>query len=112
HAPSTVVAFAPPAETLPDERAKQPARADAWLERRLRVFEKTLADVETRLTAAQTDSAKALSVVTEMNGIFVARLEPSEKRSVDLSNDLTTRLTAAEKRLRENHTELRDRLLN
>ena len=112
HAPSTVVAFAPPAETPPDERAKQPARADAWLERRLRVFEKTLADVETRLTAAQNDSARALSVVTEMTGIFGARLEASEKRSVDLSNDLTTRLTAAEKRLRENHSELRDRLLN
>lgn len=111
-APSTVIAFAPPAEAQTEERAKQPARADAWLERRLRVFEKTLAHVETRLTAAQTDSAKALSVVTEMTGIFGARLEASEKRSTDLSNDLTTRLTAAEKRLRENHTELRDRLLN
>jgi TPR repeat protein len=112
HASSTVVAFAPPAETQPDERAKQPARADAWLERRLRVFEKTLADVETRLIATQIDSAKALSVATEATAIFGARLEASEKRSADLSNDLTTRLTAAEKRLRENHSDLRDRLLN
>jgi TPR repeat protein len=110
--PSTVVAFTPPAEVQPEERTKQPARADAWLERRLRVFEKTLADVETRLTAAQTDSAKALSVATEATAIFGARLEASEKRGSELSNDLTTRLTAAEKRLRENHSDLRDRLLN
>jgi TPR repeat protein len=111
-APSTVVAFTPPAETQTDERAKQPARADAWLERRLRVFEKTLADVETRLATAQIDSAKALSVAVEATAIFGARLEASEKRSVDLSNDLTARLSGAEKRLRENQGELRDRLLN
>ena len=107
---STVVAF--PAEMQPEEKAPQAPRADAWLERRLRVFEKTLADVETRLTTAQSDSSKALSVVEEATKIFGARLDASEKRAADLSNDITTRLSAAEKRLRENHGELRDRLLN
>jgi TPR repeat protein len=107
-APSTVVAF--PAEAQPEERAAP--RADAWLERRLRVFEKTLADVETRLTTAQVDSAKALSVAEEATKIFSARIDASEKRAAELSNDLTTRLSAAEKRLRENHGELRDRLLS
>jgi TPR repeat protein len=113
---STVVAFAPPAEpkseTQPEDRAKQPPRADAWLERRLRVFEKTLTDVETRLATAQTDSAKALSVAEEATRIFGARLDASEKRAGELSNDLTTRLSSAEKRLRDNHGELRNSLLN
>ena len=48
---STVVAF--PADGQPEERTTQHApRADAWLERRLRVFEKTLADHEIRLATA------------------------------------------------------------
>ena len=112
HGPSTVVAFVPPApETQAEDRTKQPPRADAWLERRLRVFEKTLAEHETRLALAQTDSARALSLVEETTKISGARLDAFEKRSADLSNDLTTRLSAAEKRLRENHSELRDKLL-
>ncbi len=110
-AQSTVVAFVPPAETQPQERPASAPRADAWLERRLRVFEKTLADHETRLATTQTDSAKALSTVEEATKIFGARLDASEKRALELSNDLTTRLSAAEKRLRENHGELRDKLL-
>jgi TPR repeat protein len=106
---STVVAFAPAAETQPD--AKPLPRADAWLERRLRVFEKTLADHEARLATAQMESAKALSVAEEATRIFGARLDASEKRASELSNDLTTRLSVAEKRLRENHSELREKLL-
>src|SRR5512146_701632 len=45
-------AVAPQPEAKPGtapEAAKEPPRVDAWLERRLRVFEKTLADVESRL---------------------------------------------------------------
>jgi TPR repeat protein len=110
--PSTVVAFAQPAEPQSEDRAPQAPRADAWLERRLRVFEKSLVDVETRLAVAQTESAKALSIAEESTKIFGARLDASEKRSSELSNDLSTRLSAAEKRLRDNQGELRDRLLS
>jgi TPR repeat protein len=110
--PSTVVPFAPTMETQPEDRPKQMPRADAWLERRLRVFEKALADHETRIAAAQTDSAKALSLVQETTKTWSARLDGFEKRASELSNDLATRLSAAEKRLRENHGELRDRLLS
>jgi TPR repeat protein len=112
---STVIAFAlpdPKQESIADDRAKQAPRVDAWLERRLRVFEKTLADVETRLVTAQADSAKALAVAEESTRIFGERLDTSEKRATELSADLTTRLSAAEKRLRENHGELRNSLLN
>lgn len=38
---------------------------DAWLERRLRVFERTLADVEARMEKAERDSSTALSTVSE-----------------------------------------------
>ena len=108
---ATVVTLIPQTEARPDETAKPP-RADAWLERRLRVFEKALADVETRLSAAQQDSSNALSVVEEHTTTFAARLTASEKRAAELSNDLTARLSAAEKRLRETHGELRNSLLN
>ena len=38
---------------------------DAWLERRLRVFERTLADIETRMEKTERDSTTALSTVSE-----------------------------------------------
>ena len=39
--------------------------ADAWLERRLRVFERTLTDIEGRMEKAERDSATALSTVSD-----------------------------------------------
>lgn len=39
--------------------------ADAWLERRLRVFERTLADIEARIEKAERDSSTALSTVSD-----------------------------------------------
>lgn len=108
---TSVVPFAPPAETRP-EKSFEPPRVDAWLERRLRVFEKTLADVETRLSAVQKESAAASAQVDENTKIFGARLDTSEKRFSELSGDLTVRMAAAEKRLRDAQTELRTSLLN
>jgi TPR repeat protein len=108
---TSVVPFAPPAETR-TEKTFEPPRVDAWLERRLRVFEKSLADVETRLSAVQKESAAASAQVDENTKIFGARLDASEKRFAELSGDLTTRMAAAEKRLRDAQTELRTSLLN
>jgi len=97
------------------EEAQKPGetpRVDAWLERRLRVFEKSLGDIETRLATAQRDSGAAKSAVEEGLKIFGARLDNSEKRVADISNDLTARMSAAETRLRDASTDLRARLLN
>lgn len=108
---TSVVPFASPAESRP-EKPFEPPRVDAWLERRLRVFEKSLADIESRLAAVQKESATASAQVDENTKIFGARLDASEKRISELSGDLTTRMAAAEKRLRDAQTELRASLLN
>lgn len=112
--PVEVVAEEPsaaPAQTDANA-AKEPPRVDAWLERRLRVFEKTLADVESRLAAIQKESSGAAALVEENAKIFGARLEASEKRLGELSNDLSMRMSAAEKRVRDAQSELRNNLLN
>jgi TPR repeat protein len=106
---TSVVPFASPQES---KAPAEPPRVDAWLERRLRVFEKTLADIETRLAAVQKESSGAAAQVEENTKIFGARLDASEKRFSDLSGDLTTRMAGAEKRLRDAQTELRTSLLN
>ncbi|MGN6516330.1 MAG: TetR/AcrR family transcriptional regulator, partial [Rhizomicrobium sp.] len=104
--PSTVVVHAEA------HAAKEPPRVDAWLERRLRVFEKTLADVESRLSAIQKESSGASALVEENAKIFGARLDASEKRLGELANDLSVRMSAAEKRVRDAQNELRNNLLN
>jgi TPR repeat protein len=108
---SSIAGFASQAESRA-EPAKEPPRVDAWLERRLRVFEKTLAVVEARLAAVQKESSAAATQVDENTKIFGARLDASEKRLGDLSGDLTTRMSAVEKRVREAQGELRNNLLN
>lgn len=108
---TSVIPFALPQDAKP-EKPSEPPRVDAWLERRLRVFEKTLADVETRLAAVQKESGNAAAVVEENTKIFGARLDASEKRLAELSGDLSTRMAGAEKRLRDAQTELRTSLLN
>ena len=108
---TSIVPFALPSEPKAEKPA-DPPRVDAWLERRLRVFEKTLADVETRLAAVQKESSGAAALVEENTKIFGARLDASEKRFTELSGDLSTRMAGAEKRLRDAQTELRTSLLN
>ncbi len=93
-------------------KAPDPRRVDAWLERRLRVFEKSLGDIETRLSAATRDSTSAKAMAEEHSTIFGKRLDASEKRGAEISNDLTERMAAAEKRLRDTSAELRINLLN
>jgi localization factor PodJL len=108
---SSVIPFAPVPEAK-SEKPSAPPRVDAWLERRLRVFEKSLSDIEMRLTAVQKESGNAAAVVEESTKIFGARLDASEKRLAELSGDLSTRMAGAEKRLRDAQTDLRTSLLN
>lgn len=72
---------------------------DSWLERRLRVFERTLADIESRMEKAERDSAAALSTVSEsykaMEDRFgtttktvVQRCDESEQRQRAVAADL------------------------
>lgn len=75
-------------------------KVDAWLERRLRVFEKSLADVETRLSGTEQTSTRASALVEETSKILAQRLEGAEKRLRDGLENLTQRLENSEKRPR------------
>jgi AcrR family transcriptional regulator len=50
---------------------------DSWLERRLRVFERTLADIEARMEKAERDSSMALTTVSESFKALEERLSAS-----------------------------------
>lgn len=78
----------------------EPRRADAWLERRLRVFEKSLADIETRLASTEQTSTRAATLVDESSKILAQRLEGAEKRLRDGLENLTQRVENSEKRPR------------
>jgi TPR repeat protein len=82
-------------------------KVDAWLERRLRVFEKTLAGIETRLVNAESASTRATSVVDEGVKIFGQRAEASEKRQREAADGFAQRIELAERGMRGAVAELR-----
>lgn len=89
---------------------------DAWLERRLRVFERTLADIEARMEKTEQESAAALSTANDgfktlEEGIdaaiksMTARADDSERQQVTAAadlrhyvSDLSSRLSLVESR--------------
>jgi TPR repeat protein/AcrR family transcriptional regulator len=82
-------------------------KVDAWLERRLRVFEKTLAGMEPRLATAESASTRASGVVEEGMKAFTQRAEASEKRQREAADGFAERIEAAERGLRGTVAELR-----
>ncbi len=73
-------------------------RVDAWLERRLRVFEKTLADLESRMTTSEATVTRATGVVDENMKTFGERAEALEKRQREASDSAAERLEAGDRR--------------
>ncbi|HEX3943727.1 MAG TPA: TetR family transcriptional regulator, partial [Rhizomicrobium sp.] len=67
-------------------------KVDAWLERRLRVFEKSLADIETRLVNAEQNSTRAAALADESSKVLAQRVESAEKRLRDGLDNVTQRL--------------------
>jgi len=82
-------------------------KVDAWLERRLRMFEKTLAGIETRLATAESASTRAASVADEGVKTFAQRAEASEKRQRDAADGFVLRIETVERGLRGTVAELR-----
>lgn len=82
-------------------------RVDAWLERRLRVFEKTLADVETRLTNAEASSTRAMSVTEEGAKTLSQHTAASEKRQREATDGFAERMESADRKMRGTLAELR-----
>ena len=73
---------------------------DTWLERRLRVFERTLADIEVRMEKAERDSATALSTVSDS-------FKALEERFSETLNGASRGLTDNEQRHRAAISDLR-----
>jgi TPR repeat protein len=82
-------------------------KVDAWLERRLRVFEKSLGDIETRLANAEQNSTRASAVVDETSKILTQRVEGAEKRLREGLDNLTQRVENSEIRPRGVSPDLR-----
>lgn len=82
-------------------------KVDAWLERRLRIFEKTLNDLETRVANSDQASTRASALSEETSKILTQRLEGAEKRLRDGLDSLAQRLEQSEKRPRGMPPDLR-----
>ncbi|HTQ15029.1 MAG TPA: TetR family transcriptional regulator [Rhizomicrobium sp.] len=101
---------APPGE-LAEMRAAiarlEGRKVDAWLERRLRVFEKSLADIETRLAGVEAASNRAVSMVGDNLKSFAERAEALEKRQREAGDRTAESLEAAERKARGTAAEMR-----
>lgn len=83
---------------------------DSWLERRLRVFERTLADIEARMEKSERDSMTALSTVSEGFKALDARLDETLDESARRAADSEQRQRAAAADIRQYVKDLSGRL--
>jgi len=82
-------------------------RVDAWLERRLRVFERALADLESRMTKAEARSSNVDQKSDDSVRSVQDRLSVFEDQFNTLRQSLTQRMDEAERRQRSLASELR-----
>ncbi len=108
HAPeSTIVEASPEPEATPpaddNQRAERRSafprpRVDAWLERRLRVFEHTLNDLSTRMEKAEHSAERAEGLVAEGMRDIQQHLDAADGRAKDSADALTRRVEVADQR--------------
>ena len=96
-----------PNEGTPPEYDKDAPRVDAWLERRLRVFERTLSEIEARLAETERGSQRAASLSQDNAASLDQHIETLQKRDSEDESALSMRLAELEKRQRETTAELR-----
>jgi TPR repeat protein len=82
-------------------------RVDAWLERRLRVFERALTDLERRMTEAESSAASAGSRSGDAAQTLLQRMDAFEREQNDLQQKLLQRLEQAERRQKGFSAEMR-----
>lgn len=88
------------------ESADRP-RVDAWLERRLRVFEHTLAQLDRRLNDVERGTARAVDLSEEGIKNLVTRIDGFESRQTETVQVFGRRLEDAERRQQGTAAELR-----
>jgi TPR repeat protein len=82
-------------------------RVDAWLERRLRVFERALADIETRLEKAERGSERAQGLVAEGMRDLQFQVDAADRRQRESIENIARRTETSDQRLRGSIAELR-----
>ena len=87
--------------------AEEKPRSDAWLERRLRVFEHALTDLERRLNDGEGRVSQAIMRSEENAKILVERIAFFERKQEEFQAGMTQRLEEAERRQRGLAAELR-----
>jgi TPR repeat protein len=80
------------------ETADVRPRVDAWLERRLRVFEHALGDIQHRLEETERNSVRAMSIAADGTRILSDRLDGIERRHADDVQHLSERVDEGERR--------------
>src|SRR4051812_32180389 len=85
----------------------QRAAVDLWLERRLRIFERGLADLECRLTDAETAATRASTLSEETAKTLFDRIEAFEREQRGAAQSLGARMEETERRQRGATAEMR-----
>ncbi|HEY4115137.1 MAG TPA: TetR family transcriptional regulator [Rhizomicrobium sp.] len=82
-------------------------RVDAWLERRLRVFERALTDLERRMTESESRAANSDSRSTDAAQTLLQRMDEFERQQNELQQKLAQRTEALERRQKGLSAEMR-----
>ncbi|HEX4534088.1 MAG TPA: TetR family transcriptional regulator [Rhizomicrobium sp.] len=90
-----------------EDADEPPARVDAWLERRLRVFERGLAEIEGRMADSERNSQRAVGIAEDTTKFLSEHLEATGKHARDSETEMTARIAAVEKKQRDMLAELR-----
>lgn len=88
------------------ESAQRPA-VDLWLERRLRIFERGLADLDSRLKDTEPAAARALALSEQTVKAVFDRFEAFEHEQREAAQSLTARMEETERRQRGATAEMR-----
>jgi AcrR family transcriptional regulator len=90
----------PPEENLRGglRQPAEPPRVDAWLERRLRVFEHTLTEISKRMDKAERASEHAEGLVAEGMRDIQQHLDAAEARAKEAADNLLRRVEAVDQR--------------
>ncbi|GEM_PF-738374 len=90
--------------------AEEAPRVDAWLERRLRVFERSLADLEARLAETERTSQRAAGLAQDGLSTLNRHFEDLRKHDGEKNDTHAQRTDELERRQREMFAELRTAL--
>lgn len=101
----------PSVDAVPAESAREsiPERppVDAWLERRLRTFERGLVELEQRIKDTETSTSWAVSISKDAAATVAERLDVFDVRQAEALQNLTRRMDETEMRQRGATAEMR-----